>query len=346
MAGLVGLAVLLMVGGVAGYTCCVVVRPGTRVLLYAWFSSHSDAPLLCQDPELGQDKVQGFRVLGPGTHFVSPLWSRFGLGPWYSLRYMPTPGCQIEIDPPACDVLSSDGVKAVVDVKFMAVVLDWHIKDVLGNGTQFLDVAKTICNQWIARQARKLKADDFLSYARVTELLNDADARMELNRELSVPAKLKCVHVQLEAKSIGVDQLYLNQTRLQIELQSKKRTQEMEAQTEMFKAEHKAKLAQHELKLRRETLDLEAQAEFTRMQNRTKLAHLELDVERARRKLDADALGDRVKALVHAGLSSGDASRVFSAQISASGLEKATKVYVGVTPSQVGLQEWVDAKTS
>jgi hypothetical protein len=270
---------------------------------------------MCDTEQSKPSDVEGFRILNAGLHFIMPTWTRFGLGPWYSLGFMPAPGCQIEIDPPSCRVQSSDAVQAKIDVKFIGVVLDWGMRDVLGNSTQFMDVAKTICNQWIARQVASLKGEQLMSYANVTALLNDGDARAQLNRDLAGAAKLRCTLVQLEAKGLTLDTKFTDQMRAQTELNAKRRTQ-----------------------------DLEAQVELAKVDQRVKQSMKELEVERSRRTMESEAWTQKLKAMIDLGLEPSTAAQVFTSFTSVTALEKAQRVYVGISPSQVGLQEFVESQ--
>jgi len=283
------------------------VRPGQRIIVWKRFGANAGR----------------VRVLDAGLHHVNLLsWARFGQGPFEGLirdNACPMPLSTVFIDPDRVEIMSKDKVPGTANVSVELQVLDWDASDVIGVNVPFRTRASITVNQWVSRLLSDLEAANLCSYADVVTCLNDCANLKDLNLRLR-----ECF---LEAKRVSVDPSGIDLHK-EYSMTVGKAIQNMRHIT-LQRQEAQASQEAMERKLQLQQMETQAQCDVMRMKSL-----VERDVEKAK----ANALADRVRALIAAGLSPHQVSNVLVAEVSVVGLTKAEKVFVGMPQGLLGLR--------
>jgi hypothetical protein len=147
-----------------------------------------------------------------------------------------------------------------------------------------------------------------MNYASVVTQLNNAESLNRLNKDL-MQYFMQAKRVAVDPSGIQLHPSYVSTIGKSIELSRAREMNLIEQRIFLEKAENQKKISQ-----------LEAEGK--------------LAVETAR----SDAMTNQAKALIDAGLSPHDVGNLLVTFVGASGLAKADKVFVGVSPGLVGLR--------
>ena len=306
--GVIGL--VLIAWFVASFT---IVKPGYRKLVWKRFGRNAGV----------------LRVLDAGTHFLNAFyWGSYGQGPFRSLipkinkpwnHEVPIPGSRIFIDPDRTEIMSSDGVPGTANIALELRILDWDVTDVVGATTAFKDRACITANQWVANQLSKLDAAKLCSYASVTSTLNDPQNLSSLNESLR-DCFLICIRISVDSCGIKLHDEYAKTIGREIQSRRGISLQRIDAEA-----------AEESMTRRLKLQVLEGQS---LLQTTTLRSEAELVAE----KVKADSLATKITSLIRAGLSANQAANIVCAEISAAGVAKAEKVYIGMPQGVIGMK--------
>jgi len=288
----------------------VVVKPGERLVIWN---------------RLGFGKCS-VRELGPGIHFVNSIsWKTLDHGPFVKLvknapsHICPAPKSTVLLDPEKIEIMSSDAFSGTANVALDLQVLDWTASDIVGCNVPFYDQACVIVNQWVSRQLGSVTAAKLLNYSEVVSCLNSPENVKLLNEELKT-CFLRANRISVDSGGIQLHHEYTSTVAREIQ-------------------------AKRQIGL--QNLESEAAKQLTERQMQLKLLQTQADCENAKlraetdvfvEKKKAEAMAARATALLSGGLTSHQVTNILISEISAAGVGKADKVFVGLPQGFLGLR--------
>ena len=152
---------------------------------------------------------------------------------------VPVPGTTFRVDPPACDVSTSDGVTGTVDVSVDLEIGLWSADELVGDSICFVTRACGIVNQWVAEMVGQSTALDVASYHRFSSFLNTQRNLDQLNTRL-VNARVRAVNVLIDRGGVKLSKLFTDAVERETQLRSERNIRAMQDANNLEAARRKA----------------------------------------------------------------------------------------------------------